>query len=143
MFAWKLTGLKSANKISVAEASFTMIINALILYGLQKRKQWVVSLVLFFSAWTLLSNFIRVVGGTGITTTDMMKQKIGSLIFALFSIYQLYVFRKSSTSRFEDERIDLLGKVSENGITRWRHADADALVHPHLVGPKNKKGKNQ
>jgi hypothetical protein len=77
---------------AINELSLTTAINLLILYGLQKRKQWVVSLVLFFSAWTLFSSFLRVVGETA-ATSDMLKQKVAALLFALFSIYQLYIFR--------------------------------------------------
>ena len=103
LFINMITGIESANKLSVAETSLTMIINLLILYGLQKRKNWVVLLVLYFSAWTLLSNFLRVVGETP-TTADMMKQKLASLMFALFSIYQLYVFRRKETKQIFNQK---------------------------------------
>ena len=103
MFTAMIAGLESANKMSVAETSFTMSINLLILYGLQKRKHWVVSLVLFFSAWTLFSNFLRVVGETA-STSDMMKQKVAAFVYALFSIYQLYVFEKKETKLYFSQK---------------------------------------
>lgn len=103
MFTAMFAGLESASKMSVAETSFMMAINVLILYGLQKRKQWVVSLILFFSAWTLFSNFIRVVGETA-STSDMMKQKVAAFLFALFSIYQLYVFRRKKTKLYFSQK---------------------------------------
>lgn len=103
LFTAMLTGLESANKTSTVETSFTMIINLLILYGLQKRKHWVVTLVLYFSAWTLFSNFIRVIGETA-STSAMMKQKVASFLFALFSIYQLYVFRQKETKQYFSQK---------------------------------------
>lgn len=103
MFTAMFAGLESASKMSVPETSFTMAINVLILYGLQKRKQWVVSLILFFSAWTLFSSFIRVVGETA-STSAMMKQKVAAFLFALFSIYQLYVFRRKETKLYFSQK---------------------------------------
>ena len=49
IFTAMFAGLGSISKISGAETAFTMIINLLVLYGLHKRKYWVVSLILFFS----------------------------------------------------------------------------------------------
>lgn len=103
IFTAMFAGLESVSKISGAETAFTMIINLLILYGLQKRKHWVVSLILFFSAWTLFSSFIRVVGETA-STSAMMKQKVGSFVIALFSIYQLYVFRQKETKEYFSQK---------------------------------------
>lgn len=97
------SGLESAKKLSAAETSLTTIIALLIIYGLQKRKNWVVSLILFFSAWALFSSFVRVVGEAA-TTSSMMKQKIASFLFALFSIYQLYVFRQKETRLYFNQR---------------------------------------
>jgi hypothetical protein len=98
-----LVGQESAKKISVTEATFMTIINILILYGLQKRKNWVVSLILYFSAWNLFSNFLRVIGETA-STGDMMKQKIASLILALFCIYQIQVFRQKETKLYFSQK---------------------------------------
>lgn len=103
IFVMDLAGIDSAKNISIPESSFTMVINLLILYGLQKKKNWVVSLVLYFSAWTLFSSFIRVVGETA-STSDMMKQKVSWFIFALFSIYQLYVFRQKETKLYFSQK---------------------------------------
>lgn len=94
---------ESAINISIAESSLTTAINLLILYGLQKRKQWVVSMVLYFSAWTLFSSFLRVVGEAA-ATSDMMMQKVAALLFALFSIYQIHVFRRKETKLYFSQK---------------------------------------
>jgi hypothetical protein len=103
IFIIDLVELDSAKINSIAESSLMIVINLLILYGLHKKKKWVVPLVLYFSAWTLFSSFIRVVGETT-TTSDMMKQKVSWFLFALFSIYQLYVFRQKETKLYFSQK---------------------------------------
>jgi hypothetical protein len=103
LFVAMIAGLESANKISVAETSFGLTIYILILYGIHKRKNWLVSLILFYSSWTLISSFIRVVGDAPVDST-MLKQKIGAFLIALFSIYQIYIFRRRDTKQFFSEK---------------------------------------
>jgi hypothetical protein len=98
-----ITGLESADKVSLAETTFGLTINTLILYGIKKRMHWLVSLILFYSTWTLFSNFLHVIGQTA-TNSTMIVQKIGSFLFALFAIYQIYIFTRKDTKLYFNEK---------------------------------------
>jgi hypothetical protein len=103
MLTSMVTGLESADKVSLAETTFGLTINTLILHGIKKRKHWLVSLIIFYSTWTLLSNFLHVIGETA-TTTPMFAQKIGSFLFALFAIYQIHIFTRKETKLYFSEK---------------------------------------
>jgi len=90
----------SADKLSTAKTTFTMTpFYVLILFGLHKRKCWIVSMILYFSAWMLVSNFVRLVGETA-STGAMMEHKAACFLLALLSLYQLHVFRKKETELY-------------------------------------------
>jgi hypothetical protein len=98
-----VTGLTSTEKASLAETSFGLMTNTLILYGLMKRKYWLVSLILFYSSLLLITNFLHVTGETAINSS-MIAKKIGSFLLALFSIYQVCIFMRKDTKLFFNEK---------------------------------------
>lgn len=63
------------------------------------KKSWIVPLVLINASWKLIWQFLHVVGGSAIDA-KMLTQKFTHLMFAIFCIYQIFVFTRRETKAY-------------------------------------------
>jgi hypothetical protein len=97
------TGAERFKSYSEIEIGVNVIINSIALYGLYKKKSWIVPLILVYSAWNFVAKFLRVIGGTS-PDLNALGNKLGHLLLALFFVYQLYLFTRKETKRyFQDD----------------------------------------
>jgi multisubunit Na+/H+ antiporter MnhF subunit len=99
----KVTGADRFMSFNDIEIIVNVIINSLAIYGLYKRKSWIVPLILIYSAWNFVAKFIRVIGGAS-PDLNALGHKFGHLLIALFFAYQLYLFTRKETKRYFQEK---------------------------------------
>lgn len=102
-FLGKLAHLPSVQKYSVAVISFNSLVHLAILFGIYKKKIWLVPLILLYSYLNIVGLLVLVVL-TQASDIAMLKEKVVHIIVALFWIYQVIVFSRKETRLYYRER---------------------------------------
>lgn len=95
----KVLEFEGAKKITGAEILLGTMVDLAVLLGFYWRKSWIVPLVLINASWKLIWQFLHVVGGSAIAV-NMLTQKFTHLMFAIFCIYQIFVFTRRETRAY-------------------------------------------
>jgi hypothetical protein len=99
----KLVSFPIVQKYTVAVLAFNSLMYATIIYGIDKKKIWLVPFLLFYAYLSLLGEIITVVF-TEATDIDMLVQKLFHMILAVFFIYLVIVFSRRETKTYYSEK---------------------------------------
>lgn len=95
----KLTGHLKDREYSPAFMVFSVFIEAIILFGIYRKRSWLVPLALYYSYFTFAWNFINLMTQKGQDYNTLMENFSG-LTTALFCVYQIIVFSRVETRKF-------------------------------------------
>ena len=99
----KLAGLPSVQKYSTAVMAFNSLLDLAILFGIYKKRSWLVPLVLFYAYLNIVGRLALVVLPQ-VSDIKMLEGKVVHLMFAVFCIYQVIVFSKKETKLYYSEK---------------------------------------
>lgn len=99
----RLAGLSSAQEFSIADMAFNTLMRAVIIYGINKKKIWLVPFVLFYAYLSLLRE-LALVALTEVTAINMLGQKFVHMVLAVFFIYLVVVFSRKETKLYYEEK---------------------------------------
>jgi hypothetical protein len=95
--------VESPRKYYTAEILLGLMTNVMILYGLNKRKNWIPPFILFYSTWGLFSQFIRIVGQSA-TSSSSLTTNFGRFLSGMFFVYQIYLFTRKDIKLYFREK---------------------------------------
>lgn len=95
----KLAGFLKGREYSPAFMVFSILIEAIILLGIYRKKSWLVPLALYYSYFTLAWNFIDVMTQRG-QDYNTLTDNFSGITIALFCVYQIFVFSRVETKKF-------------------------------------------
>ncbi len=90
------TGHFQRNLLELTLSSFVFSVTY---WGLKKRREWVVLVVLFSSYMMLIANLVFIIA-EGAPGTGALAQRFGAAPYVLFSAYQINLFSKKEVSSY-------------------------------------------
>jgi hypothetical protein len=100
---FSLAGLSDESNVSETLVnSLTILIDISIYYGLKKRREWVISLVLFSSAIIILRGILM--SASVVNNIVELIGKFFVFVWILFAVYQIFFFTKKEVKKvFSDK----------------------------------------
>ena len=74
-----------------------------VIFGIYKRKSWLVLLILLHSYWSVGWSFLYVMGAE-VADTKILAKKLFQLMAIAFYIYQIFIFSKEETKQYYKEK---------------------------------------
>jgi hypothetical protein len=99
----KAAGLWKEREIYPAFMIVSILIESILLFGIYKRKSWLVPLALIYSYLNLAWGFYDVMVQRALDT-KMLGQNLAGLLLALFCIYQIAIFSRPETKQYYKEK---------------------------------------
>jgi hypothetical protein len=99
----KLAGLPSVQKYSTAVISFNTLIDLAILFGIYKKKVWLVPLLLLYAYLNIMGRLALVVLPQA-SDIRMLEGRFVHMMLAVFCIYQVIVFSRKETKLYYSEK---------------------------------------
>ena len=99
----KFAGLQSVQKSSTAIVAFNLLVDLTILFGIYKKKTWLVPLVLLYASLNIVGRLALVVLPQA-TDIKMIEKKFVDIVFALFCMYQVIIFSRKETKHYYSEK---------------------------------------